>query len=308
MNFFGLVFCGILLIPGIVRSCPTSLEGWTFQFNSGEDVFITGLSSVNKCKQECLKSETCLGYTFQMSPPLNFCFLFSDVSTLTYCEGDCLTATVTRVVSDSSCPNDNEDLITSVETNSADECLSLCEDDSTCTHFTWLDENSLFPNTCFLYRAECDGTTPCISCQSGVLQCIYPTPPECTSYLELNDETRGVHGKTDDLMYCDGVDVSPSPDWQGGDKWYRMMPPAGTVIPEFIPKEGDCGTNATGWLNGKHPEHAGTNTESTVSFNYLDTPCWGYEQVSITNCGGFFVYKLPEVPFCNFRYCAVNYL
>ena len=65
-----------------MTACPTSLQGWTFKFSAGEDVFITGLSSEDMCKQECLRTETCNGYTFQISPPLNFCYLFSDISTL----------------------------------------------------------------------------------------------------------------------------------------------------------------------------------------------------------------------------------
>merc|ERR1711970_1233161 len=106
---------------------------------------------------------------------------------------------------------------------------SLCENDVSCSHFIWLDEHSIFPNTCVLSTSVCDNKTPCANCQSGSLQCIYPTPPECTNYLVLNDETRSVHDKRDGLVFCDSTgDLdggSKSPDWQGGNKWYRFMSP-----------------------------------------------------------------------------------
>ena len=306
----------IIYDPGIVKACPTSLEGWTFKFIPGQDVFITGLSSADVCQEECSKSETCQGFTFHISPPLNFCYLFSDTSTLTYCEGDCYTATLTTVLSDSSCSNNNEDLITSMETNSVDDCLSLCEDEDSCTHFIWFNENSLFAHTCFLYRGECEGVTGCTDCESGVLQCIYPTPPQCNSYLVLDDDTRNVNG-TIERKFCDMTPASNggtvSPDWQGGDRWYRMLPPAGTVIPESIPKPRTCGTSAAGWLMERHPEHAGVTKEATVCFTWNENPddnhiCRWYTQISVTNCGGYYVYLLPTAPRCTLRYCTVDNL
>ena len=73
-------------------------------------------------------------------------------------------------------------------------------------------------------------------------------PPECTNYLIMNDASRSVHHGTKFRGYCD--DDYPffdtSPDWQGSNKWYRMMPPAGVVIPQTPAERDHCGTEYPG--------------------------------------------------------------
>ena len=57
-------------------------------------------------------------------------------------------------------------------------------------------------------------------------------PPECNDYLMLNDSTRSqLHGYE---RYSDYLDEYASPDWEG-EAWYRIIPPAGLVIPEISP-------------------------------------------------------------------------
>ena len=90
------------------------------------------------------------------------------------------------------------------------------------------------------------------------------------------------------------------------------MPPAGTVIPEYITNKYNCRTWASGWLNGKHPEHAGITEEASVCYSWkdsndnFDNVCHHHSSISITHCGLYYVYKLPTVPNCIQRYCAVN--
>ena len=54
-------------------------------------------------------------------------------------------------------------------------------------------------------------------------------PPQCNEYLILDDLTRNINHGNNNEFYCDNVDNFwiTSPDWQNGDNWYRMMPPAG---------------------------------------------------------------------------------
>ena len=54
--------------------------------------------------------------------------------------------------------------------------------------------------------------------------------------------------------------VTKSANWEG-DGWYRMMAPAGTVMPESSPGAGHCGTKLAGWLNASHPSVPGEKVQ-----------------------------------------------
>ena len=89
-----------------------------------------------------------------------------------------------------------------------------------------------------------------------------------------------------------------------GPGWYRMMEPAGTMIPEEPPRENYCGTDATGWLNGSHPNQIGEKVVREVCFNWGDNNCWRKTNITIIKCSGLFIYNLPNTPTCSLRYCA----
>ena len=59
-------------------------------------------------------------------------------------------------------------------------------------------------------------------------------PAECAEYLILDHPTRNIHHGAE--VYSDAenncISYVTSPDWQGGNYWYRMLPPAGVVIPQ----------------------------------------------------------------------------
>ena len=95
-----------------------------------------------------------------------------------------------------------------------------------------------------------------------------------------------------------------SPDWKGPG-WYRITEPAGSRIPEFAPKWGYCGTATTGWLNGTHPAVPGQQKDMSVCFNWVNSACEWNTTATVRNCGGYFLYKLPNTPSCYLRYCAV---
>ena len=89
-----------------------------------------------------------------------------------------------------------------------------------------------------------------------------------------------------------------------GEGWYRFQEPAGTRMPETPPGHQNCGTVATGWLDGTHPTSLGDSIESKFCFNYDKTNCKEFTRGKVTNCGNFFVYFLPEPRICKMRYCA----
>ena len=127
-------------------------------------------------------------------------------------------------------------------------------------------------------------------------------PAECMEYEILDDATRnfeyGAGG------YCDDSDFSdPSADWKGPG-WYRMMSPAGTKMLDVAVPSHKCGTYATGWLNGTHPDLLGETVDRTACFNWDGNECNSSTSVKVKNCGGYFLYYLPAYPHCRLRYCA----
>ena len=77
-------------------------------------------------------------------------------------------------------------------------------------------------------------------------------PPKCNNYKILNETSRNRNYGLGDEAYCDSSSLNG---------WYRMMPPAGTIIPEGVVPENMCGTCGSGWMNGIHPTGV---SESTV--------------------------------------------
>ena len=127
-------------------------------------------------------------------------------------------------------------------------------------------------------------------------------PSGCGTYEILDDETR--KATAGGSIRCDRVS-SPacSPDWKGAN-WYRIMPPAGTQMPEAPTKAFRCGSKSTGWILGKHPKNKGETVEAKVCVSWGHACRWSMK-TSIRNCGSFFLYKLPEPSNCTFRFCTV---
>ena len=123
-------------------------------------------------------------------------------------------------------------------------------------------------------------------------------------YKDLDDPSRGsdYYGK-----YCDDSMMLPSPDWEGPGL-YRIVQPAGLVLPEHPVGYGHCSTEATGWLNGSHPTEPGETVERTVCFQGISNmTCAWQQEIQVTNCGDYFLYGLQEVPVCYARYCSSDH-
>ena len=65
-----------------------------------------------------------------------------------------------------------------------------------------------------------------------------------------------------------------------------------------------CATDAPGWLSGGHPALADGAVQRTVCFRGSSNCCSWLTDISVRNCGGFYVYQLKRPPYCNFRYCG----
>ena len=85
-----------------------------------------------------------------------------------------------------------------------------------------------------------------------------------------------------------------------------MMPPAGTMIPEEVVPAYMCGTNAPGWMNGVHPTTFGEEVERQICYTWSGNSCYISNNVNVTNCGAYYVYKLVSPQTCDMRYCAAT--
>ena len=131
---------------------------------------------------------------------------------------------------------------------------------------------------------------------------------ECNSHNILYHYRNTNHGDKDESgkIYCDKLSRSDvSPDWKGTG-WYRFTGPSGTRMPTKTPGDRHCGTAATGWLKGNHPSTPGTTVDAKVCFVRVNDECWRSVDVKVTNCNSYFVYYLPDTPYCLYRYCATN--
>ena len=111
---------------------------------------------------------------------------------------------------------------------------------------------------------------------------------------------------------CDKIPTTPfksGEDWSGPG-WYRVMGGAGTQLSTHVftnRTDGYCKTAIGGWITGGHLQSTtpGQIVNRTIKFDrpgYDDT---GFNHdISVTNCDGFFVYDLPGINWCNFRYCT----
>ena len=134
-------------------------------------------------------------------------------------------------------------------------------------------------------------------------------PSQCRDYKTLNETSRHY---TKPVNYgspkCDMTGHSnTSPQWRG-EGWYRFTGAAGTKMAtkSEVTRDGACVTGASGHLDtNTHPDLlSGQSQDQKVCFYYHGTQCWRSTTVTIQECEGFYIYKLPNTPLCYNRYCG----
>ena len=116
---------------------------------------------------------------------------------------------------------------------------------------------------------------------------------ECSNYTVINEDFRSVNRPTE--LKCDD---------KLEEKWYRFEGSAGDRIPESAPNQNLCGTDAPGWLNGKHPTQEEGKVQRQVCYVWKSNTCVLDNNIEVLNCCGFFVYKLKKTPSCRLGYCV----
>ncbi|CAF3768407.1 unnamed protein product [Rotaria magnacalcarata] len=83
------------------------------------------------------------------------------------------------------------------------------------------------------------------------------------------------------------------------------MGSGGTIIPLSSPSRNHCGTDTTGWLNGRLPKKIGIIVNESICFASGSDECLISLQASVLCCiGNFYIYFLSPVSICNPRYCT----
>ena len=67
-----------------------------------------------------------------------------------------------------------------------------------------------------------------------------------------------------------------------------------------------CGTDWSGWLDGAHPTVGDGEVKRTVCFSTRLTGCKSKKDISVKNCGSYFIYELIQPPRCDLRYCSAD--
>ena len=65
-----------------------------------------------------------------------------------------------------------------------------------------------------------------------------------------------------------------------------------------------CGTDSPGWLNTTHPAVADEAIQAKVCFHCSSGRCEWSTNVTVRNCGEFYVYNFHPTPNCSLRYCG----
>lgn len=138
-----------------------------------------------------------------------------------------------------------------------------------------------------------EGTGPTGTVASGVLSNL----AQCSTYMTITDKTR--HSSQPDYIGCDNA------VFKSGPTWVRFSGDAGTRLAPGPMQSFRCGTQGAGWYKGAYPTAPGLTTTGTVCYSWPNNNCQWSNEVSVTDCNGFYVFLLRSPPACYLRYCTV---
>lgn len=308
-----ILFCHVVLF-GTVQSklCADQVKEATWNFLEERDVEKSGVDSPETCFQLCEEDSLCKGYTWRTDDIKSWCFMFKQLDNIHACSG-CHSGTFPEVVN-GACSEGFEDIIHEASTESAEKCADLCYWQAGCHAYTWYDKSTQFPNFCFMY-SSCNNEIPCTGCVSENLNCIQA--PECYQYNILDESNRNIMveiSEDSDWGFADALKlIYTSPRWHDNG-YYRIMEPAGHVIPTRFPGRYHCGTANPGWINDKDGVldnlQVGQKEEVELSFcTSPDDECYSHFDITVTRCpGDYYVYQLWDLANKGHaRYCAAMY-
>ncbi|XP_044181286.1 uromodulin-like [Acropora millepora] len=165
-----------------------------------------------------------------------------------------------------------------------------------------IDECATGIHNCINGTAICTNTLGSYKCTcksgyrgDGQNYCI---PDECQNYQVLRNADRKVT-YDDTHVLCDNT-LGPA--------WFRFQGDAGTKMPTSCIPSYKCGTHATGWLNGTHPETHEGNVTRRVCFHWHSNCCEWSVNIQVQNCSGYYLYYISGTPGhqCHLRFCGTD--
>ena len=86
--------------------------------------------------------------------------------------------------------------------------------------------------------------------------------------------------------------------------WYRFQGAAGDrILDKCVPK-GHCSAPVPGWMRGNHPTVAEGLVTRGVCYHFGRDCCFLSHNITVKNCGGYFVYMLESPYVCSARFCG----
>ncbi|XP_067047504.1 uncharacterized protein [Acropora muricata] len=166
-----------------------------------------------------------------------------------------------------------------------------------------IDECASGIHNCINGTAICTNTLGSYKCTcksgyrgDGLNYCI---PDECQNYQVLSNADRKVTNDDNPLL-CDNT-LGPA--------WFRFQGDAGTKMPTSCISSNQCGTHATGWLSGAHPEKHEGNVTRRVCFHWSSNCCRWSVNIQVRNCSGYYLYYFSGTypgHQCHLRYCGTD--
>ena len=118
----------------------------------------------------------------------------------------------------------------------------------------------------------------------------------CNNYTVLSEADRAQGHINASNYRCDRYDLVPG--------WYRFQGAAGDRMADKCVPINRCGTHAPGWLSGAHPTVAEGAVTRKVCYHWNYNCCLWSNNITVKNCGAFFVYELQKTSYCYLRYCG----
>lgn len=118
----------------------------------------------------------------------------------------------------------------------------------------------------------------------------------CKSYKVLSEPERAQGNTEQNNSRCGDSNLAPG--------WYRFQGAAGDRIADKCVPVDRCGTQSPGWLSGAHPTVAECVVTRKVCYHWSKRCCHRSNNITVKNCGSYYVYELYETPGCYLRYCG----
>ena len=157
-----------------------------------------------------------------------------------------------------------------------------------------------YEHPCYFYSGKLNKNI--YHAKTGMLQLnhffafITIAPYECRFYKILKDGDRSIDYKVRKGICDDVLDFS---------SWYRFMGAAGTQLSTSCVPMYRCGASLPLWMDGEYPTEDEGRVKRRVCQSWIGC-CSLKTEISVRNCGGFYVHKFSPPPYCSGRYCGFS--